>query len=706
MTPLSPRSSYAWIMVAHALGAVLLGSIEVSRLGGLRLAFVLVPLFAVTGLVAGGVISAVERLAEPRPAWLGALVIAAPSLAVTIPVCATLFDGARAQSLPLASALPYLTPLVVWLVSAVAVAIGRRLADGDLMLRSIAILAVGGAIGAIIWGERHLLGSGYRDAHIGATLAVLVLAGAVVRLARHARLSVRAGAAIVGVVAGCGVAAITDGLEVEHDRRMVATFGDQTRDVVRLWRRVLDRDRDGSSAWLGGGDCDDHDPDRHPGAPDLAGDGIDQDCDGVDAVIAPQPPAPAAVEVSRWRASAGPKALLERTKDMNVLVITVDALRFDLLAPDAPHREEFPRLTRLLDDSAWFTHAIAPASGTDVSLGTMLTGRFDPFQVIETTLPEAVRAGGRYTSNAIPSEVLRHVGEVMLGRGFDRVRVVHNDWERDDIGDHVSSGATTDETLGAIEAAKGKPFFVWAHYFDVHEHHQIDVPGELLRAVSEGGSPNVHRYRALLFAVDRSIGRLLDTLEARGLGDRTIIVFASDHGESLREDPRLLDTHGIVAYGPLVRVPLAIHIPGARPGQRHDLVSMVDLAPTLLDLLGLSPQAMGTLDGIGLVPAILDSPASLRPAAHRAIVSHEEQQWSVVEWPYQLLVRPGDDLVELYDLERDPLERDDLAAREPALTRRLRARFAEVPDVHVDRTFDGRAVREQRARPPQRRAPP
>jgi arylsulfatase A-like enzyme len=244
---------------------------------------------------------------------------------------------------------------------------------------------------------------------------------------------------------------------------------------------------------------------------------------------------------------------------------------------------------------------------------------------------------------------------------------------------------------------------VWLHYFDVHEHHQIDVPKDLLAKVSTGGSPVIHKYRALLKAIDDEVGHVLDELDKRHLADSTIVVFVSDHGEALADDPRLLDTHGQVAYGPLVRVPFAIHVPGVAPGKRTDLVSLVDIAPTLLDLV--SSDAMKPLDGTDLVPALLDTPG--RPAG-RAIAIHEELQWSVVEWPYQLLVRPADNVTELYDLDRDPTEHAELAAKLPEVVTRLRARYAEFPQVRVDRTPSGRTFREQQAQPPpslvQRRA--
>jgi arylsulfatase A-like enzyme len=397
-----------------------------------------------------------------------------------------------------------------------------------------------------------------------------------------------------------------------------------------------------------------------------------------------------------FRAREDVVALLARTKRMNVVLVSIDALRADLLAPGAPDRADFPHITKLLDDSVWFTRAFAPASGTDISLATLLTGRFNPFQPVASTLSETMRASGRTTYAAIPNEVLRYAGDTLLNRGVDTLKKIYTDWSQADVGDHISADATTLAGVHSLGAAGDKPFFLWVHYFDVHEHHQINVPREMLAKVQRGASDKSHAYRALLRGIDDELGTLLADLDRRGLADKTIVVFLSDHGESLGEDPRLLATHGKVTYAPLVRVPIAFHIPGGPTGQRTDPVSLVDVAPTLFDLLGISTDGL-VLDGKDLLPALLDGPADLRPA-NRALAIHEQDQWSVVEWPFQLLVRPADNLIELYDLEHDPGQRTNLAAAQPDVVQRLKVRFAEFPQLVVDRSPQGRSSREQLAR--------
>jgi arylsulfatase A-like enzyme len=375
--------------------------------------------------------------------------------------------------------------------------------------------------------------------------------------------------------------------------------------------------------------------------------------------------------------------------------------------------------------SRWFTNAFAPGAGTDLSMGGVLTGKLDPMSGAAFTLPELLSAGGLVTHAVIPREVVVGTSKTLLTRGLRGHDILVTDPKTPNVPAGVSSPRTTalalsflDGWLAGKRSGKEEPFFLWLHYFDIHEHHQL--PDKLREIVAHNGGRvprnTFQKYNALLKITDQALGRLFAGITRRGLNDSTIVVFAADHGESLEEDPRLPKRHGQVLYNPLVHVPLAIAVPGIAGGDQPEPASLIDVPFTLLDLLGLPvPPSMN--GGQSLVPNLAGIPP-LEDEPPRTFVLNESEQYAVIQWPFKMLMRRKGTAAELYDLSQDFAESTNLARKRPDLVRSLSHAYRAHPAVTLDRTAAGRKrfeklarrtrpaaqdlarIAEQRARPP------
>ena len=496
---------------------------------------------------------------------------------------------------------------------------------------------------------------------------------------------------------------LATGLRSKEDRWIVGTRGHASQLLVRMIRENVDFDGDGFSPVLGGMDCDDSDAKVHPAAAELDGNNVDENCDG-SLLVAQAKTANQAIRAEP-ETLFSPRAarLAEQTRNMNVIVVLVDALRADAITQP----EKAPEIHRLLGESFHFPHAYSPAAGTDLSVASLISGRINPFAAVELTLAEAYKSHGYATFAVLPSEVLRYAGRTLMTRGIDRFRRIINDRFERDVGSYVTAPRTTQLALSMLEKhiqrdAQG-PWFMWIHYFDVHEHDEVEGTAAVFK--TPGGErvrDRQGRYAALVGLIDQQVGVLRQALDDWGQSQRTLIVFASDHGESLGEDPRLPVNHGKYLYNPLIHVPLAFHIPGTTGRSVATPVSLIDIFPTLLDLMGpnaAEAQAENrhpTVDGWSLVPLLAGSHRS----PQRYLPLNESDQFGVIAWPHKLLVRPGDNLKELYDLSIDVDETVDLADDQPAVVQRLLTAYHRFPSVDLDRSSRGRWRRERAARAP------
>ncbi|HEX2340615.1 MAG TPA: sulfatase [Vicinamibacterales bacterium] len=364
---------------------------------------------------------------------------------------------------------------------------------------------------------------------------------------------------------------------------------------------------------------------------------------------------------------------------IGVVLITLDTTRADRLSPYGLMDVSMPHLERLAREGVVFDRATSVAPLTLPAHSSIFTGLFpaahgvrdnadQPLSAERTTLAEILKAQGFETAAFVASAVLDP------GRGLDqgfhkysgvsqttltgRTTSLASVESRQRRGDEVMSDAV--KWLDGIGDAR---FFLWTHLYDPHRPYD---PPEPFR------SRQFDPYIGEIAFVDSQIGRLLEALEHRGLLDRTLVVVAGDHGESLGEHGER--DHGIFLYESVLRVPLIVRGPGFAPRRVGDVVRLVDVMPTILDALDLSAPAM---DGVSLV----DVMHGTRRVDLEVVAESMYPLW--FGWSPLRALRSGRfKLVdaprpELYDLERDPVETrnlfDDRPALADAMTRRLDA---------------------------------
>lgn len=344
----------------------------------------------------------------------------------------------------------------------------------------------------------------------------------------------------------------------------------------------------------------------------------------------------------------------------SVVLVTIDALRADALPPvRAPGRThaasgDTPHLDAFIASAAAFRRAYAPASFTMRSLPAVFTSRpaWEDPKALVATLPASMAASGR-----VPLAVVdRYFTEEPEGRALLQPFEVVEAHATEDMSQGV------DQLLGLIDGVGGEPYFAWMHLMATH------APGYAGRPLTGRDGSWPRRYRSSVRWLDGELGRLLEGLRARGLHDRAIVVITSDHGEGLGDNGIAL--HGETVFEEEIRVPLAIRVPG-QPGVVIDAtVGLVDLAPTLLDLLGEPPDPRHV--GRSRVPLMLDP--SPRPTEDVHVMSRRDT-YALVRGHDKLVYDAEADLMIRFDLASDPTEDVDLYGSAPELDASLVSAF-------------------------------
>ncbi|TNF73526.1 MAG: tetratricopeptide repeat protein [Acidobacteria bacterium] len=371
----------------------------------------------------------------------------------------------------------------------------------------------------------------------------------------------------------------------------------------------------------------------------------------------------------------------------NLVLVTIDTVRADYLSCNGSTKVRTPHLDALARGGVNFTRTRASVPLTLPSHASILMASYPLTHTVRDngsfllpedrlTLPEVLANQGYETAAFIGSFVLdRRFG---LAQGFD----LYDDRTWSDVS--MLENLEAERNAGAVFAVfddwldqrgERSPFFAWVHLYDPHAPYE---PPELYRS----RYPN-DPYAGEVAYADDIIGRIVGELETQGLGSQTIVAVIGDHGEGLGEHEE--GTHSLLIYNSTLHVPMLIRAPGLIPeGKVVDrLTRTIDLAPTLLDLMGIAVDLGEGVSlrhlievGEGIEP---DEPSSDRPVYSESLYPRLHLGWSELRalesGDYKLIQGPEQ---ELYDMVRDPRESENLVAQQPQIVTELQRQLEQL----------------------------
>jgi len=388
----------------------------------------------------------------------------------------------------------------------------------------------------------------------------------------------------------------------------------------------------------------------------------------------------------------------------SVVVITVDALRADHLGSYGYDRPTSPNIDRLLSGGLRFERAWTPEPLTGPAMCSMITG-LKPQDHAATrnglrmkpgldSLPKNLSDRGWRTAAFVGTWTLKD-NLTLLGEHFETYgeRLRRRRW----FGVLNSEATCDDITSDALEWLSDtskqdpeSPFFLWVHYIEPHAPYRFHEKYAERLGINDDKLSRQDRYDTEIAAVDDSIGRLLSGIGTMGHEDNLVVVLTADHGESLGEHDYW--GHGRYLYEPSLRIPLGIVWNGRIPvGSTGSQATLLDLAPTLLDLVG--GDVPDGLPGLSWASTARGGEPLVERTgcyqAHRGAVhggTHDNDRkrskgllWiGVIDGDRKEILQVNRQYLQIFDLGVDPQELESLATTGSRPSEKLLACFGEV----------------------------
>ncbi len=419
----------------------------------------------------------------------------------------------------------------------------------------------------------------------------------------------------------------------------------------------------------------------------------------------------------------------------NVVLVSLDTVRLDHLSHEGYSRPTTPFLAELAQQGLWFRHAVSTSSYTLPSHASLFTGQLPSHHGAINQ-----RAGHNRISTTRSDPLGRRLadagyltagftGGAYLGPGFgfadgfDRYSTMDPllpdhapSFERQPLARqrefNVAHRATRrwEGVLDWLRHHQDSRFFLFVHTYHVHEFLPTAENSERFHRSNSGSTEQYLRwlrdkrkdatqiapadlqagidaYDATLRDADEAVRQLVDCLKDLGLWNRTVLVLTSDHGEEFLDHGRL--GHGRTLYEEMLRVPMIWHVPGIPAQEFPSLVSLVDVTPSLEEMLGLAPRVprdgeslWQQLNGAAWEPTLAFSELELDPRNQWRAASSGD--YKLVEFHDQE-ASPAPEL-SLFQVRNDPQERENLADREAERTIGMRREMTQrLEDAKVQR---------------------